>query len=103
MSQERLTAESTPRRRATSLALRGDLDSAARRRRWRPRTRRGRRAGAAAVVLDFATWTTSTRTGIALIVRLLAEARRDGREVMRATACPTTTGRSSRSPGCPTT
>jgi anti-sigma B factor antagonist len=81
MNKERLTVEvvtTTPGE--ARLAMRGDVDIAA------DETLAGAyvaaaRTGAARVVLDFTQVDYINSTGIALIVRLLAEARRDHREV----------------------
>jgi anti-anti-sigma factor len=57
--------------------------------------------GDSRIVLDFEHVGYINSTGIALIVQLLGAARADGRTV--AAVSPTTTGRSSRSPGSRTT
>ena len=102
MTDRLLEARSRPRpgaaRRSSSTATSTAADEA-----LAARLRGGRGRSAARVVLDFGGVDYINSTGIALIVRLLAEARRDHREVIAPAACPTTTGRSSGSPACPTT
>lgn len=81
MDDRRLTIEVVTSPGAARLALRGDVDLAA------DETLAGAyeqaaSAGAERVVLDFDQVGYINSTGIALIVRLLAEARRDRRDVI---------------------
>ena len=107
------TWRGTHERRLRPEAVVHDRDGMARdRAERRDRRRRGAaiaRAGAEAaalgrpgVLLDFAGADYINSTGIALIVGLLARARAERREVSARGLTPTTTGRSSRSPGCRT-
>ena len=103
MDEHRLTVEVAPSMAGEArLAMQGDVDIAADEA-LAAAYARAADAGATRIVLDFARVGYINSTGIALIVRLLAEARRDRPGGDRASACPTTIARSSGSRACPTT
>ena len=82
MNDRRLTVEVlTPTAGEARLAMRGDVDVAADEA-LAAAYSAAAQSGAARVVLDFTQVDYINSTGIALIVRLLAEARRDHREVI---------------------
>ena len=81
MNDNRLTVEILAADGTARLAMRGDIDVAADEA-LAAAYATAAQGGAARVVLDFKQVDYINSTGIALIVRLLAEARRDHREVI---------------------